>query len=88
MAAFPERIRLAYKESKRAGLFAAVSDDLPGLMTVAPTIEEVDRRVTGAIAQLVKAQYGVDIVVTLHDADEDADDFKPLGERTMELHAA
>ena len=87
MANFPERVRIAYKHNKRSGLYAAVSDDLPGLMTVAKTIDEVDTRVPGAIAQIVEAQYGVAVEVVMRDGDDD--DFRSLSEpRLMELRAA
>ncbi len=89
MAKFPEMVRVDYKRSKRAGLYAAVSDDLPGLMAVANTLDEVDLRIPAAIAQIIEAQYGVRVEVTLRDADGDDDDFTSLSEsRFMELRAA
>lgn len=88
MAHFPERVRLMYRHNKRSGLYAAVSDDLPGLMTVGRSLEEVDQRAPAAIAQLVQAQYGASVVVVVADGDDD-DRFRPLDEpRLAELRAA
>jgi predicted RNase H-like HicB family nuclease len=88
MAAFPKEVRIHLERDVQTGLFAALSDDLPGLMTVATTIEEIEQRLPAAIAQLVEAQYGTQVAVTLEPTDTD-DGFAPLAEpRVAELRAA
>jgi hypothetical protein len=74
---FPREIRLELLSSTRAGLLAVVSDDLPGLMVVAETFEELTRRLPVSVAQLIKAQYGVDVTVEFCDEYDDSD-FKSL----------
>jgi predicted RNase H-like HicB family nuclease len=87
MAAYPTEVRVHLQRDSGSGLFAALSDDLPGLMTVASTIEEIEQRLPAAIAQLVETQYGAAVRVTL-EAEGDAG-FKSLAEpRVAELHAA
>jgi hypothetical protein len=88
MKTYPTAVRVYLRRQPKTGLFAAVSDDLPGLMTVADNIEEIERRLPASIEQLIKAQYGADVVVVHGDADI-SDDFKPLDEpRVIELRAA
>jgi len=89
MARYPAQIRTELKHSPRVGLFAAVSDDLPGLMVVGKTIEEVEQRVAGAIADLIEAEYGEKVIA--HSLPDDGDEagFKSLAEpRILELNAA
>lgn len=89
MPQFPTEVRIYLRRSRKTGLFAAVSDDLPGLMTVAHTIEEIEERLPPAIQQLIKAQYDQDVEVHLEDTDDGSDDFKSLSDpRVAELHAA
>jgi predicted RNase H-like HicB family nuclease len=86
MAAFPTEVKIHLQRDRQSGLFAALSDDLPGLMTVAATIEEIERRLPAAIAQLVEAQYGAHVRVTIESEDEG---FRSLAEpRVAELRAA
>lgn len=85
---YPTRIRVNLQRNAKAGLFAAVSDDLPGLMTVGHTIEEIEQRLPAAIAQLIKAQYGEDVEFQCADS-EPSDDFLSLSDpRVIELRAA
>jgi predicted RNase H-like HicB family nuclease len=88
MAVYPTHVRVQLQRDTKSGLFAAVSDDLPGLMTVASTIEEVERRLPAAIAQLVEAQYGALVRVNVEPTEHE-DRFASLAEpRVVELHAA
>jgi len=84
---YPTTIRVGLLRSRKTGLIAAVSDDLPGLMTVGKTIEDIEERLPAAISQLIKAQYDADVEVELVDGDDEG--FFSLGEpRILELHAA
>jgi predicted RNase H-like HicB family nuclease len=88
MAQFPHKIRVTLERNGKAGLFAAVSPELPGLMTVAKTIDEIEERLPAAIAQLIKAQYGADVSVEVV-ANGAGGDFKSLADpRIIELRAA
>ena len=85
---YPQSIRIYLRHQAKSGLFAAVSDDLPGLMTVADSIEEIRRRLPSAIQQLIKAQFDENVSVALRD-DEGDDDFISLREpKVAELRAA
>lgn len=87
MAAFPTEVRVHLQRDSKSGLFAAVSDDLPGLMTVAATIEEIEARLPAAIAQLVEAEYGTSVRVNIELTGEGG--FRSLAEpRVAELQAA
>lgn len=87
MSKFPSRVSVRLMHQHKTGLFAAVSDDLPGLMTIADSIEEVDRRLPASIAQVIQAQYGQRVEVVLEDDFDD--DFQPLdAPRVLELRAA
>ena len=88
MAEFPERISIYLQRAPKAGLFAAVSDELPGLMTVAENIEEIERRLSDDIKRLIKAQYGEDIEVILEDDDSGSDFVSLCDPRIAELRAA
>lgn len=88
MANFPNQIRVELQRNAKAGLFAAVSQDLPALMTVASSIEEIEQRLPAAISQIIKAQYGADVEVDVRDVDA-GNDFKSLADpRVLELRAA
>lgn len=87
MSDFPRSIRVSYTENRSAGLVAVVSADLPGLMTVATSLQEAEERTPRAIAQIIHAQYGVQVSVTRHE-DDGTGGFSAIGERVMELHAA
>jgi predicted RNase H-like HicB family nuclease len=88
MASFPSEIRIYLERDVKTGLFAAMSEDLAGLLTVGASIEEVEQRLPAAIKQLVHAQYGQSVNVTLT-VDDEADGFRPLAEpRVVELRAA
>jgi predicted RNase H-like HicB family nuclease len=88
VAGFPTTVRIHLERDTQTGLFAALSRDLPGLMTVAKTIEEIEDRLPGAISQLVAAKYGVEVAVTIEPT-EDEGGFASLAEpRVAELRAA
>lgn len=88
MAEFPSEIRIGLMRSAKAGLFAAESVDLPGLLTVAPTIDEIERQLLGDIRALIYAQYGVDVTVEFIE-EAGPGGFLPLSEpRVAELRAA
>lgn len=87
MAAYPSHIRIRLQRDGKTGLFAALSDDLPALMTVASSIEEIEKRLPAAVAQIVEAQYGARVRVSVEASEEDR--FASLAEpRVVELHAA
>lgn len=50
----PDWIRTYTMHSTKTGLIAAMSDDLPGLLVVGHTMEEVERLLPAAIADLVE----------------------------------
>lgn len=88
MSRIPSKIAIDIQRNAVAGLFAAISDDLPGLMVVGTSIEEVEERLPAAVAQLIKAQYGVDVHAETLDG-KTANQFKPLCDaRIVELVAA
>lgn len=78
MTAFPKEVRIHLERDTQTGLFAALSKELPGLMTVARTIEEIEERLPAAIAQLVHAQYGANVRVNIEPVDDGG--FLPLAE--------
>lgn len=87
MSSYPTEVRINLQRDLKTGLFAAISEDLPGLMTVAATIEEIERRLPSAVAQLVEAQYGAQVRVNIEP--NDGEGFKSLADpRVVELHAA
>lgn len=69
MTAFPKEVRIHLERDTRTGLFAALSNELPGLMAVATTIEEIEERLPAAVAQLVRAQYGAAVNVNIEPID-------------------
>lgn len=88
MAAFPKEVRIHLERDTETGLFAALSRDLPGFMTVAKTIEEIEQRLPGAIAQIVAAKYGIQVSVSIEPSEDEAG-FASLAEpRVAELRAA
>ncbi len=87
MQNYPKEIRINLLRQKKSGLIAAVSEDLPGLMTVGTSIDEIEERLPFAIQQIIAAQYGEHVNLTLYPADDD--DFSPLSEpRIFGLEAA
>jgi hypothetical protein len=73
-AAMMARIVRIKREEGKTGLFYATSPDLKGLIVSASTLDALDRKTPGAIAEMYAA-CGVDVVVTRVD-EQQADDFR------------
>lgn len=88
MAEFPREVRVSLSRSAKAGLFAAESPDLPGLLTVGRTIEDLERQLPGDIRALIMAQYEIDVEVQFIEG-VGPGGFLPLAEpRVAELREA
>jgi hypothetical protein len=74
----PNVVRISYERHARTGLIAALSTDLPGLMAVGKTFDEVDAEIPILIADLVQKRYGVAVKVSHVDAIDDDDGFNPI----------
>ncbi len=85
MRRHPETVRISLSRNKAAGLLAASSPDLPGLLVVAGTMDEIDDRLPAAIAQIVEAQF--DVRVRVEAIQASGAGFSPI-ERVIELAAA
>lgn len=88
MAEFPSEIRIDIRRNRATGLIAAVSDDLPGLLTVGRDIAEIERRLPPSIAALIKAEFGVNVVVEMADGDNSGTEFTSLSTAHIQLQAA
>lgn len=86
---YPAEVRIQLLRSKETGLIAAVSDDLPGLMTVGTEIEEIQRRLPTAIAEIISVQFGVDVDVRLEESADLSVPFESLSTAlVVDLRAA
>lgn len=86
MRSYPETVRISLSRNRAAGLIAASSPDLPGLLVVAGTMDEIDDRLPSAIAQIVEAQFSVKVRAEPIESSDVG--FAPIVERVMELAAA
>src|SRR5580704_14170104 len=83
MASFPKTLRVELMWSRSSRLIAAVSSELPSLLTVGHTIEEIEARLLPSVEALIRAEFGVTVRAKFEDDDDDddgGDGFRPLAE--------
>ena len=65
MKTLPESVIVRLVKSVRTGLVAAISDDIPGFLVTARTVEKVDELVPEALAEIYREEGCEDVVVVL-----------------------
>ena len=70
--------RITSRVHKGTGLIASYSDDLPGLMVVARTEEEISRNLPSAVRELLEAQ-GLQIIKLYTVPSGEPSEFGPPG---------
>jgi hypothetical protein len=83
----PNVIRLSYQRNEQAGLVAAYSADLKGLLVTASTFEELYEELPTVIADLVKKQHGLEVTVEWCDEEAVAPGFGSVECARLEIAA-